>query len=70
MTTTCLRCKYSFELQRIQADYPHVEHAMTLEFTVEVSFQLKNRQREPIAWVLYAVTTCTASYFWSSTGDK
>ena len=38
VTTTCLRCKYSFELQRIQAEDPHVEHAMTLAFTVEGFF--------------------------------
>ena len=30
VTITCLHCKYSFELQRRQADDPRVVHAMTL----------------------------------------
>ena len=49
-------CQYSFELQRRQAEDPCVVYAMTLASTVDDFFQLKNRQREPIAWVLYAVT--------------
>ena len=52
VTTMQPACKYSFELQRIQAEDPHVVHAMTLAITVEVFFQLKNRQRNPIAWVI------------------
>ena len=46
VTTTCLHCKYSFELQRRQAEDPRVVHAMTLASAVEDFFQLKNRQRE------------------------
>ena len=46
VTTTCLHCKYSFELQRRQAEDPRVVHAMTLAPAVENFFQLKNRQRE------------------------
>ena len=46
VTTTCLHCKYSSELQRRQAEDPRVIHAMTLASAVEDFFQLKSRLRE------------------------
>ena len=47
VTTTCLHCKYSFELQRKQAGDPRVVHAMTLASAVEdFFFELQRGQAE------------------------
>ena len=51
LTITCLHCKYSFELQRRQAEDPRVVHAMT-HLHPQISVE-EQTEREPMAWVLY-----------------
>ena len=68
VTITCLHCKYSFELQRRQAEDPRVVHAMTLA-PADFSWRT-DREGAHSLGPIWQQPSCTASSFWSWRGDN